>query len=92
MKITREKNRKVVRVVEEMKKVRVKVLREDKWQIEGNLVLKKRKVYMPKDEELRVEIIQLYHDVLVVEYRGRQKTAELMMKNYWWLSVTKDNI
>ena len=31
MKITREKNRKVVRVVEEMKKVRVKVLREDKW-------------------------------------------------------------
>ena len=92
MKITREKNRKVVRVVEEMKKVRVKVLREDKWQIEGNLVLKKRKVYMPKDEELRVEIIQLYHDVLVVEYRGRQKTAELMIKNYWWLSVTKDNI
>ncbi len=92
MKITREKNRKVVRVVEEMKKVRVKVLREDKWQIEGNLVLKKRKVYMPKNEELRVEIIQLYHDVLVVEYRGRQKTAELMMKNYWWLSVTKDNI
>ena len=75
-----------------MKKVRVKVLREDKWQIEGNLVLKKRKVYMPKNEELRVEIIQLYHDVLVVEYRGRQKTAELMMKNYWWLSVTKDNI
>ena len=92
MKITREKNRKVVRVVEEMKKVRVKVLREDKWQIEGNLVLKKRKVYMPKNEELRVEIIQLYHDVLVVEYRGRQKTAELMIKNYWWLSVTKDNI
>ena len=34
-------------------------------------MLKKGKVYMPKDEKLRVEIIQLYHDVLVVGYKGR---------------------
>ncbi len=30
---------------------------ESEWQIEGDLVLKKRKVYVLKDEELRVEII-----------------------------------
>jgi len=40
-----------------MKKVKVKVLRGDKWQIEGNLVLKEGKVYIQKDEELRAEII-----------------------------------
>ena len=39
-----------------MKKVGIKVLREDKWQIEEELVLKKRKVYVSKDEKLRVEI------------------------------------
>jgi len=34
-------------------------------------VLKEGKVYIPKDEELRVEIICLHHDVLIAEYRER---------------------
>jgi len=40
-----------------MKKTEVKVLRGDKWQIGRELILKKEKVYIPKDKELRVEII-----------------------------------
>jgi len=44
----------VVRVVEEIKKIGVKVLRGEEWQIEGGLVLKEGKVYVLKDEELRV--------------------------------------
>jgi len=39
-----------------MKKMRVKELKGDEWQIERDLVLKKEKIYVPKDEELRVEI------------------------------------
>ena len=51
------KDDKVVKVVEEMKKIGVKVLRNDEWQIEDELVLKEKKVYVSKDEELRLEII-----------------------------------
>ena len=40
-----------------MKKVEVKVLKGDEWQIDEELVLKERKVYILKDKELRVEII-----------------------------------
>ena len=47
----------MVKTVEEIKKVEVKVLRNKEWQIEDELVLKKRKVYVPKDESLRLEII-----------------------------------
>ena len=65
MKKARNKNKEVVRVVEEMKKVKVKILQEEEWQIKGDLVLKKGKVYIPKDEELRAEIIQWHHDVPV---------------------------
>ena len=54
-----------------MKKVRVKILREDEWQIKKELVLKKENMYVPKDKELKIEIIWLYHDILVAEYRGR---------------------
>jgi len=57
--------------MEKMKKVGVKVFRGDKWQVEGNLVLKDEKMYVSKDEKLRVEIIQLHHDVLVAGYEGR---------------------
>jgi len=53
-------------------------------------VLKEGKIYVPKDEELRVEIIQLHHDTLVAEYEERWKTIKLVMRNYWWLGVTKD--
>ena len=39
--------------------------------MEGELVLKEGKVYVPKDEELRMEIIQLHHDVPAVGH-GRK--------------------
>jgi len=54
-----------------MKKTKVKVLCEDKWQIEGDLVLKEEKIYVPKDRELRAEIIQLHHDVLAAGHERR---------------------
>ena len=44
-------------------------------------MLKERKIYMLKNEKLRVEIIQLHHEVLVVVYRGRWKTTELVTKD-----------
>ena len=50
MKIARKKDKEVVRVVEEMKKAKVKVLQGNEWQIKGNLVLKEEKVYVPKDD------------------------------------------
>ena len=53
-------------------------------------MLKEGKVYMPKDKELRVKIVWLHHNVLVVEYRERWKTIELVTRNYWWLGVTRD--
>jgi len=43
----------------------------DKWQVKEDLVLKEEKVYISKNKELRVEIIQLHHDVLVAGYRER---------------------
>jgi len=68
---TRIKNKKIVRVVKEIKKAGFKVLRNKEWQIEEDLVLKKGKVYTPNDKELRTEIIQLYYDILAAEHGKR---------------------
>ena len=50
--------------------------------MEGDLVLKKEKVYIPKDEELRIEIIQLHYDMPVAEHGGKWKITELVTRNY----------
>jgi len=44
-------------------------------------VLKKGKMYVLKDKELRVEIIQLHHDILVVEHGRKWKTTELVARS-----------
>ena len=54
IKEARDKNEEVIKVVEEMKKAEVKTLRDEEWQIEKGLVLKEGRVYVPKDEKLRV--------------------------------------
>jgi len=46
-------------------------------------VLKEEKVYIPKNEKLRVEIIQLHHDILVAKHEEKWKMIELVMRNYW---------
>ena len=83
IKEARNKDEEVIKVVEEMKKAGVKMLRDEEWQIKEGLVLKERKVYIPKDEKLRVEIIQLHHDIPIVEHGGQWKMVELVTRNYW---------
>ena len=82
IKKARSKDKDVVRIVEEIKKTKVKELRGSKWQIEGELVLKKGKVYILKDEKLRAEVIRLHHDVPALGHGERWKTVELVMRNY----------
>jgi len=70
IKEARDKDEEVIKAVEEIKKAGVKTLRDKKWQIGKELVLKERRVYVPKDEKLRVEIIQLHYNTLIVGYGG----------------------
>jgi len=90
IKKARSRDEDVARIVEEMKKAKVKELQGNEWKIEGDLVLKEGKVYVPKEEELRAEIIWLHHDVPAVGHRGRWKMVELVTRNYWWPGVTRD--
>jgi len=66
-----------------MKKVGVKILRGEKWQVERELMLKEGKVYVPKNEKLRIEIIWLHYNVLAAEDEEKWKITESLMRNYW---------
>ena len=82
IKKARSKDEEVVKVVEQMKKARVKMLKNNEWQLKRDLVLKEEKIYILKDKSLRAEIIQLHYDMLVAGHEGQQKTTELVTRNY----------
>jgi len=51
---------------------------------------KEEKVYVPKDEKLRAEIIRLHHDTPIGGHGGQWKMVELITRNFWWPGVTKE--
>ena len=59
-----------MKAVEEMKRAGMKMLRDEEWRQEDSLMLKERKVYVPRDEKLRTEVIRLYHDTPIGGHGG----------------------
>jgi len=65
MRKSRVKDNEVVKAVEEMKQAGVKTLRDEEWKEVDGIMYREGKVYVPKDDILRAEIIRLYHDTPV---------------------------
>ena len=65
------KDNKVVEAVEEMKRAGVKILRNKEWKEVNGIMYKEGKVYIPKDNILRAEIIRLHHNIPVGEHGGQ---------------------
>ena len=84
------KDDEVVKAMEEMKRAGVKMLRDEEWHQKDRLILKEEKVYVPKDKKLKAEVIRLHYDMSVRGHRGQWKTAELVMRNFWWPEVTRE--
>ena len=64
--------------------------RDEEWREVDSIMYKEEKVYMPKDEKLRAEIIILHHNTLIGEHGRQWKMVELVTRNFWWLGVTKE--
>ena len=77
------KDDEVVKVVEEMKRAGVKMLRDEEQREVDGIMYKEGKVYVPKDDKLRMEIIRLHHDTPVEGYGGQWKMVELVTQNFW---------
>ena len=96
----REKDGEVVKIIEQMKIVGVKALRENEWEIEEDLVLKEGKVYIPKNEKLRTEVmrnVRRYVEKCDLCQRMKNRTevpVEKLMANEvlekMWIHLTVD--
>jgi transposase InsO family protein len=52
--------------------------------LQDDLILYQGKVYVPKDPDLRHDIVHAHHDSPAAGHPGRWKTLELVSRNYWW--------
>jgi len=84
-----EGDEKVVKVVEELKRAGIKMLKDEEWEVEDGIVMKEGRIYV-LEGELREEIIYLHYNTLVGGHRGRWKTVELVTRNYWWPGLTEE--
>ena len=82
-------DKKVVKIVEKLKRAGIKMLKDKEWKIEDGLVIKKGRIYV-LEGELKREVIRLYYDTPVEGCGRRWKTTELVARNYWWPEVTKE--
>jgi len=90
VKKSKVKDDEVVKAIEEMKQAGVKMLRDKEWREVNSVMYKEGKVYVPKDDKLRAEIIRLHHDTPVGGHGRQWKIIELVTKNFWWPGVTKE--
>jgi len=67
------KDDEVVKAMEEIKRAGVKMLRDKEWKEVNGIMYKEGKVYVPKDNKLRAEIIRLHHDTPIEEHGGNGK-------------------
>jgi len=70
VKQSKVKDNEVVKAVEEIKWAGVKMLRDEEWREVNGIIYKERKMYVPKDNALRAEIIRLHHNTPVGGYGG----------------------
>jgi hypothetical protein len=60
------------------------------WNFEKGLLLHCGKVYVPKSQELHLEILKLHHNTTLARHPGQYKTLELVSCNYWWPGMSID--
>jgi hypothetical protein len=75
---SKEMDELVVKAVEELKRSPTKRLQSEEWSEEQGLILFRGKVYVPKEVQLRQEIVRLHHDLPIVGHPGQWKMLELI--------------
>ncbi|GLB39276.1 putative retrotransposable element tf2 155 kda protein type 1-like [Lyophyllum shimeji] len=60
------------------------------WETHDGLILWQNRIYVPPDPDLRRDIITRHHNSRMGGHPGRYKTAELILRSYWWPRIHID--
>ena len=60
------------------------------WSFSNGLTTWHNRIVVPNVDSLRERIIKENHDSITAGHPGRTKTIELIQRDYWWPTITKD--
>src|SRR5260221_4427648 len=75
-------------VVKALQELGAGMLQSDKWERDGDLVMYRGCVYVPKDPQPCHDIVHAHHDSMMTGHSGQWKTLELVSCNYWWPGIS----
>jgi len=71
VKQSKVRDNEVVKAIKEMKWTGVKMLRNKEWREVDGVMYKEEKIYVPKDDKLKAEIVRLYYNTPVGGHGGQ---------------------
>lgn len=60
------------------------------WKHDNGITTWHNRIWVPDNNDLRAKIIEANHDNLTAGHPGRFRTMELIQRDYWWPSISRD--
>ncbi|THG97606.1 hypothetical protein EW145_g7582, partial [Phellinidium pouzarii] len=60
----------------------------DDWTTDSDLLLFRKRIYIPDNKDLKQQILHLFHDLPSFGHPGIFKTTSLIRQHYWWPGLT----
>ena len=60
------------------------------WRVRDNILYYENRVYIPRDAELRREILRLHHDDKTAGHFGVKRTQDLIKRKFHWDGLSRD--
>jgi len=84
-----EQEEPIAKVTRELWQASSKTVRSAEWLEEDGVLRFRGKIYIPRNPDLRRQVVLLCHDTKVARHPERWKTLELVSKNYWWPQMSR---
>ena len=57
------------------------------YEFEDEVLYRFGRIYVPNDEGIKKELLELYHDSMLAGHQGQAKTLDLVSRGYYWPSM-----
>lgn len=57
------------------------------WTFEDGILCYQKQIYVPNNNEVKRQILKLYHDTIGAGHEGQAKTLELVLRGFYWPSM-----
>jgi len=84
-----EQEEPIAKAARELQQASSKTVRSAEWSEEDRVLWFRGKIYVPRNSDLRRQVVLLCHDMKVAGHPGRWKTLELVSRNYWWPQMSR---